>query len=105
MSKFPYKLSSLYLETDMNLVQFILIQLILSEYYENNNDYNKVIRYICKTYKDGFAPMNFYVELARFSCQFDNGDLVSKLKMVYMGEYGKLLNIYKNEEIHTKKTQ
>lgn len=97
MSKFPYKLSSLYLDTDMNLVQFILIQLILSEYYENNSDYNKVIRYICSVSEDGFAPMNFDDELVRFTCQFDDGNLVSKLKMVYMGEYSKLLNKYKNE--------
>lgn len=97
MSKFPYKLSSLYLDTDMNLVQFILIQLILSEYYENDSDYNKVIRYICSTVEDGFAPMNFDDELARFTCQFDDSDLLTKLKMVYMGEYSKLLNKYKNE--------
>ena len=97
MSKFPYKLSSLYLETDMNLVQFILIQLILSEYYENDSDYDKVIRYICGVAKDGFAPMNFDDELARFTCQFDDSGLVNKLEMVYMGEYSKLLNKYKNE--------
>lgn len=96
MSKFNYKLSDLFQDVDLNLIQCLIIEAIVASKFGGGQKEVDNAIFLC----DGCVRMGLPLStpsemdlfnLKKFTNQFNDVDLISYISLAFYGEYKQLI--------------